>query len=205
MYYTIYKITNLLNEKFYIGSHKTKNLNDNYMGSGKYLKYAQNKHGIHNFVKEILYVFSSAEEMYAKEAELVTKAFIAENNTYNIKEGGFGGFDYINNQDWVMTDKRINGYKERTLKLSGRKNSLFSKTLKRCHAEGKIRYDGFLGKAHSSETKDKIGKANSKNQSGSSNSQYGTKWITNGKENKKIKSIEMIPTGWKAGRIIKNN
>lgn len=85
MFYTIYKITNQINGKFYIGSHKTKDLNDNYMGSGKYLKYAQEKHGIENFTKEILFIFDNSEEMYAKEAEIVNENFLSEENTYNIK------------------------------------------------------------------------------------------------------------------------
>lgn len=96
MFYTIYKITNQIDGKFYIGTHKTKNLNDSYMGSGKYLRYAQDKYGIDSFTKEILFVYSTAAEMYAKEAELVNEEFIATENTYNLKVGGHGGWDYIN-------------------------------------------------------------------------------------------------------------
>lgn len=42
-----------------------------------------------------------------------------------------------------------------------------------------------------------------KNQSGTKNSQYGTKWITNGLEVKKIKNDEELPEGWKYGCINK--
>ena len=91
MFYLIYKITNNINNKIYVGSHKTKNKDDGYTGSGKYLKHAINKYGVENFTKEILFEFYTAKEMYDKEAEIVDDDFLAEENTYNLKRGGFGG------------------------------------------------------------------------------------------------------------------
>ena len=35
MYYFIYKTTNLINGKYYIGQHHTEDLNDGYLGSRK--------------------------------------------------------------------------------------------------------------------------------------------------------------------------
>ena len=96
MKYTIYKITNKLNGKSYIGKHKTKDLNDGYMGSGKYLNYAIEKHGLENFKKQILFVYDNAKECSDKEAELVNEEYLSEGNTYNLKLGGTGGFDWIN-------------------------------------------------------------------------------------------------------------
>ena len=44
--YYIYRITNKINGKTYIGQHKYKKLNDDYMGSGKLIRRAQKKYGI---------------------------------------------------------------------------------------------------------------------------------------------------------------
>ena len=100
MFYTIYKVTNIIDGNIYIGKHQTKNLDDGYMGSGKRVKYVISKHGIENFKKEILYQFDNEDDMSAKEAELVTAEFLSEHNTYNLKVGGFGGFDYLNSEKY---------------------------------------------------------------------------------------------------------
>lgn len=84
----IYKITNLLNGKIYIG--KQVKDNKNYFGSGKLIKLAIQKYGIHNFKKEILEICESHEALCERE-----KFWIEELNSrmngYNIAEGGTGG------------------------------------------------------------------------------------------------------------------
>jgi hypothetical protein len=213
IYYTIYKVTNKINGKSYIGSHKTKDLNDNYMGSGKYLKRSVEKHGIENFTKEILYVFDTPEQMYAKEAELVNEEFIAESNTYNLKVGGFGGFDYINKNKLTSYPGRLEKdlsklklAKQRLDELSNdpdwkqTKSKQISQGLKDYY---KTTIGHFTGKQHSAETKKKLSGPRV-NSTGESNSQYGTMWITNGKDNQKIKKdIDIIPEGWYSGRTVK--
>ena len=72
--------------------------------------------------------------------------------------------------------------------------------MKKLHEKGTLNYNTFQGKTHSEETKNKIGKANSIRQSGYNNSQYGTCWITNEIDSKKIHKGDLIPDGWRLGR-----
>jgi hypothetical protein len=88
----VYRITNLLNHKIYIGCHQTDDLNDGYMGSGKYVIRAYEKYGIDNFIKKIIGYYPDAQSMFLAEATIVTREFINDDTNYNLAEGGRGGF-----------------------------------------------------------------------------------------------------------------
>lgn len=89
-YNYLYEIKNKINDRIYIGVHRTDNLEDSYMGSGKIIKRAINKYGVINFEKTILEFFPTYQEALDKEKQLVNLNFIENANTYNIKEGGYG-------------------------------------------------------------------------------------------------------------------
>jgi group I intron endonuclease len=80
----IYKTTNLINGKIYIG--KDSHNNPNYIGSGKIIKYAIKKYGIENFSKEIL-EYCTMDNIDEREIYWIKK-FDSINNGYNISPGG---------------------------------------------------------------------------------------------------------------------
>jgi hypothetical protein len=214
MFFTIYKITNLINGKFYIGKHQTENLNDDYMGSGKLIKNAISKYGKDNFKKDILFIFDNEDLMDKKEKEIVTEDFCENKNTYNICIGGTGGFGYINsNPDLFMTEKRLKQLwtnKERSDRLSHKyntdiafRNKMKDNAIKAAAIlQEKYPKGTFFGKTHKEETKQKMSSSQKGKHSGNLNSQFGTHWITNGSENKKIKNNDPIPEGWYRGRKV---
>ena len=211
MFYLIYKITNNINNKIYVGSHKTKNKDDGYMGSGKYLNHAIQKYGIENFTKEILFVFDNPKDMYDKEAEIVNDDFLAEENTYNLKRGGFGGFDYINSYGLTAripwTDAaRVKAMESRALITSDEWSTIQKEKCERYSKDEKKLWtlaarDAALTNDVKEKRKTTLKKIN--HQQGHLNSQFGTCWITNNGINKKIKYTELdnfISLGWSKGR-----
>lgn len=88
-YNYIYKITNQINGKIYIGKHSTDNLNDGYMGSGKLIKKAIQKYGIENFTKEYL-AFCDTDEKLNWFEKFYIKKCKAKEVGYNLTDGGDG-------------------------------------------------------------------------------------------------------------------
>ena len=87
----IYKITNIINGKIYIGKHSTDNLNDGYMGSGVYIKMSQKKYGIENFTKEYLVFCDKEDKLNWFEKFYIKKYGSTDINIgYNLTKGGDG-------------------------------------------------------------------------------------------------------------------
>jgi len=217
--YIVYKTTNLINGKIYIGCHKTLNLEDDYLGSGTMFKRALLKYGKENFKREILHQFNNAEEMYKKEAELVNESFVSSDDNYNLTYGGAGSWHFCNSQGKNLYGKngdedhgRKNLWKMDKLKPFLIENNLWEDWKRKVSSGLKETYakEGFhwLGKKHKEESKRKIGLKNSIHQKGKNNSQFGTCWVYSDIEKKslKIKRDDLnqyLNSGWIEGRKIK--
>jgi group I intron endonuclease len=86
----IYKTTNLINNKIYIGQDK--NNNPNYLGSGKKLKRAVKKYGKNNFLKEVIEVCDSEEMLNEREIFWILYYKSTDRKIgYNISDGSKEG------------------------------------------------------------------------------------------------------------------
>ena len=201
-YHYIYKTTNIVNGKYYIGMHSTDNLEDGYIGSGKRLWYSVKKYGKENHKVEILEHLPNRCSLIEREKELVNESLLKETLCMNMRLGGEGG--YIKEEYTKKGGSNM-------LKKMWKDNDFRKKQIKRISEQTKqkwvngvfknLNHRTFTGKKHKNDSKLKIGLANSVKQKGKGNSQYGTCWITNGTENKKIKKTDILPENWWYGRI----
>ena len=192
-YHYIYKTTNLLSGRYYVGMHSTDDLNDGYMGSGKRLKASIKKHGVENHRIEILEFFDSREELASREQELVTIKEVASKECMNLKVGGIGGFPPTAKQRFLERMKEVDFKKMFSQKASERMVEQY-KNGKRVSNP-----PNWTGKKHKPETLKKMKDVKKDWGKGETNSQFGTFWITDGKVNRKTKSE--IPKGWYRGRV----
>lgn len=216
--FLVYKITNLKNQKTYIGCHRTYNVNDSYMGSGKLIKSAIKKHGLKFFSKTILFNFDNEKDMLIKEIELISLL----KPEYNLHEGGLGGWDYMNKSGRNTSGRRRQLSRDIYVKLAreGRIKklkenpelahewALKSRITVRKNVEAGLSNYPFFGKKHSEQYKKRMSLVMSEKQTGEKNSNFGKVWIKNEEMQKSI-SVDKteidhyISSGWKIGRKLK--
>jgi len=209
-YHFIYKTTNLLSGRYYIGMHSTNNLDDGYLGSGTLLRRSINKHGKENFKIEILEFLNSREELAAREKEIVSLQEIAKKECMNLKVGGDGGFS----REWSDRGREMaNIAKALLLQTDSEFKEKYYEAIRQGQKRAKERgvkfsniseHYSWVGKKHKAETIERMKNVRIERNlgKGTSNSQYGTRWITNEVENKKIHKGDSIPEGWRLGRVV---
>ena len=108
MYGYVYKTTNMINGKIYIGQHKSTVFDTDYKGSGVYLQCAIAHYGIENFNVELLEAVESQEELDASEIRLIEEYNSRDLNIgYNIAVGGAGGQNGIHRKRTAETRQKI--------------------------------------------------------------------------------------------------
>lgn len=205
-YHFIYKTVNLVNQRYYFGMHSTNDINDGYLGSGTYLRRSIVKYGKENFKIEILEFCNSREELVAKEKEIVTLQEITKKECMNLKPGGKGGFA---NKEHAYKFHAAGGRTVRRLHGQRHNNRMKTDPEYRIKISQKIsetqkgRPGTFKGRKHTPETISKMCQSKKDHGKGSRNSQYGSCWITNEIQNRKIKKGNPLPEGWRLGRKVK--
>lgn len=214
MYFYVYQITNLINNKIYVGKHKSEKhpTINGYYGSGKQIIAAVKKYGVENFKKEVLYYCSSKEDMAAKEEEIVTEDFVKRSDTYNMHKGGNGGWEHWNGSK-LHTESSKRGGRASVKKLNEfiaeqkANNTAWWQDwyTKVCETNRELT---MRAQSPAAQEKRKNTFKEIKHSRGEKNSQFGRIWISNvlTKEVKRITINDAIPEGWvrgKKGHVIK--
>lgn len=223
MFYYLYEIKNLINGKVYRGVHKTKKMDDGYMGSGAAICEAVKADGIENFTKTILETFECSESMFRREEELVDAEFLSRDDVYNKRRGGLGGFDYINDNAIPKFKGKVHtvdSKKKISKALAGRTHT--DETKSKMVKNNWARTDPAAQKAHasliaktrrrnikteeekniiSSLIKDKWATGSYTNRKSNNTPKNKNKiWITDGVKSKMMNSSCPVPEGWRLGR-----
>jgi len=178
--YIVYKTTNLVNGKFYIGVHKVSGRG--YLGSGLALKGAIKKYGRENFMRDILFSFDNSDAAYLKEADVVNVEMINNPNCYNIGLGGLCGPVMIGKTHPMYGKKHSKETRKKMSeshkgKYTGENHPNYGKTISEEHKK-KLR-EAHTGRKLSKEHKKKMSEA----RKGENHPMYGKKLSQEHKKN----------------------
>lgn len=217
MFYTVYKTVNLLNGEYYFGVHKTENPKDVYLGSGTYIKRAVAKCGEQNFRKEVLFTYLDAKSAFGKEDELIQSYRGRDSLCKNLRKGGSGGFDWINEKGLNGTKvARAAGVEKRrrdTFRKRWENDPAFRKKLSKngrralkCVSDETRKRNLLLGakawkgQHHTKEFRER----KSQEQRGINNSQFGCRWMRKEGVVRKVARTEVeraLTEGWLFGKV----
>lgn len=195
----IYITTNMINGKRYIGQKKFDKYWNGYLGSGRHLKNAIKKYGEENFVRDIVFIAYSKENLDKLEIEFINNyGAINNENFYNIAKGGEGGNTYAgkSKEELKRIGKKISIANKG--KLSGKNHPLYG-----THRAGEE--NGMYGKHHSKCTRLKMSMDRKGKYAGMNNNFYGKQHtietrkllskLTSRENNPKAKKVKCVTTG----------
>lgn len=214
LHHFIYKTTCIITNRFYIGMHSTSDMNDGYMGSGKRLWNSIRKHGKINHKIEYLEFYTDRNSLKTREAELINEDLLKDPLCMNLTIGGEGGSGkgilngfYGKTHSKEAKDKFVKKSSETKKELY--KNPAYKEKVFEKRKETILEKFGstppwnWNGKTHNNETKRKMSDI-AKLRTSEQNSQFGTYWINNQVESRKIRKEELdqyIKNGWIKGRL----
>lgn len=190
MYGYIYKTTNLINGKFYIGQKKSSFfLGESYLGSGVRLKSAIKHYGKENFVVEVIDFADSRDELNEKEIFWISKLDATNLDiAYNVSQGGDGGNTGSMYKGMLPTHQQTAEERQKR-----------SESLKRAYKEGRhmVHLSDEARKKMSDKAKQRHPKPTTS----------GRKWVTDGVKNVFAKQEDiqsLLEKGFTFGRVIQN-
>jgi hypothetical protein len=150
----IYKITNKINNKIYIGKDTTNN--PNYYGSGILITKSIKKYGVENFTKEVIDNCESNEILCEREKYWIS--FFDSCNLkvgYNITKGGDGGDTFSNHPNITEIKEKIGNSMKKRLFSDEHKNNLTKNHTSTKHRKGKT-FEELYGKERAEQYKNKL-------------------------------------------------
>lgn len=192
-YFFVYETTNLINGIKYRGIHKTKNINDKYLGSGTTFINAIKKYGKENFKREILEFCNSYDELLEKEKFYVNEDWVKDRSNYNIKTGGQSA--------GILSDESKQKISE-TLKEKYKNGELIATIGEWNKKNGNWISNGGVISEQSKEKSSKSGKERYKNDENHPLKLFGNRIVS---EEQKKKTSETLKEMYKTGKRVANH
>lgn len=208
----IYKITNTITNKIYIGQRKSQELDESYWGSGRLIKQSIKKYGLDAHNRELIEFCETIDILNEREKYWIKYYNCLTPNGYNIAVGG--NQCPVHKLSDAEKQQRSKQLSERN-KKNWQNPEYREKMLKICHENGHKTHHTeerkqwlrehplFAGKKHSEEAKLKMSLAKYKNPSPNQwtsehNPSKGKHWYTNGVD--EVLS-ESCPDGYTNGML----